>query len=58
MQNAQAFAVKGAFAATPAARAAFAADLAVQPAMHMSMARAAGATTPAAEIPAIASGVE
>jgi hypothetical protein len=47
MPNAQAFAVKGAFAATPAARAGFVADLAMQPEARMSMARAASATTPA-----------
>jgi hypothetical protein len=54
MQNAQAFAVKGAFAAAPAARMAFAEDLAVRPTGRMPMARAGGAMSPAVEARAIA----
>ena len=53
MPKVQAFAVKGA-AAAPAATAAFTAELAAQPAVHVPVARAPGATAPAAAISTIA----
>ena len=53
MQNVQAFAIKGTLAATPAARAAFTAELAARPATRVPIARAPGATTPVVATPTL-----